>query len=172
MNPEALTDLARGVIVSVFAFSAVAKARSLDDFRRTFVSLGASSPRALWWLPRAVVAGEAAVVLALLAGATVAGFVAAGVLLASFTAVFALVAARGAEVRCNCFGTAPSLVGWPDVIRNVLLGAVATTGALAASSVPDLPVQPSMFPGLVTGSALAIAITSVRHVQNAFRSDL
>jgi hypothetical protein len=172
LHPEALGELARGVIVSVFLFSAVSKLRSLEDFRRTFISLGVSAAPVLWALPRMVVAAEIGCVLALLAGATRAGFIAAALLLTSFTAVFALVAVRGADVRCNCFGSSPTRVGWPDVIRNLLLVAVAITGALVSSSAPGLHFEAAMLPGLATGVALAIAITSVRHVQTALRSDL
>jgi hypothetical protein len=98
------------------------------------------------WRGRAATAAavaESATVAALVAGGVMAvlgagravlllGFLGAAVLLLVFTIAIGVLLWRGERAPCHCFGVRDTPLGLAQVVRNVLLLALAVTGPLAA----------------------------------------
>ncbi|MGK5639348.1 MauE/DoxX family redox-associated membrane protein [Streptomyces sp. URMC 126] len=132
---EYVVAAARGLLGLVFLVSAVGKVSgraAFMAFAASVRSLGVVTPRRARPVAGAVVVGEAAV-CGLLAtparGAAAAGFLVAAGLLAAFTVGIVAAVRRGASTPCRCFGASTTPLGIPHVVRNVLLCAVAVTGA-------------------------------------------
>jgi hypothetical protein len=113
----------------VFAWAGVAKLRSPRATARSFAALGVPA-----WFARAVPIAElvlaAALVLTPMAG------ILALILLALFTIVL-----TGADdgIACACFGSAANEpVSWVQLLRNVLLMAVAVVASFGERVVPGL----------------------------------
>ena len=120
----------RLILAGVFVLSAVEKVRA----PKAFVD-GVGSFRLL--PERFVRAGAYAVLVGEVCSAgllafpqtALAGFVLAAVVLALFTAAIAQAIRRGLNVPCPCFGVSTAPVGPRHIIRNLILIAVAVTGA-------------------------------------------
>ncbi|MCC3769324.1 MauE/DoxX family redox-associated membrane protein [Streptomyces sp. UNOC14_S4] len=127
----------RCLIGAVFLASSVGKVTGHGAFDR-FVSsvegmrvLPARSARPV---ARCVVAAEFTVWAALAVPVTavaVLGFVVAGGLLAVFATGILLSLRQGVRAACRCFGVTASPLGVRHVVRNLVLTALAITGAVA-----------------------------------------
>jgi hypothetical protein len=103
-----------------------------------------------------VVAGEVSVVVLLGLPATVAvGFGAAAVLLVALSVVVARTVIGAVPVPCRCFGPSRQPLGWPHVVRNVLLLLSAVAGGLAASA-PRGPLDPAAATTALSVAALGV----------------
>jgi hypothetical protein len=154
----------------VFAVSAASKLRpaGFADFTRTVRAVVPGWSRWAGPIAAAVAAGEAMVVAGLfLPSTTPYGFGLAGLLLAAF--VFAIVHTlrRGAAVRCRCFGSSGTPLGYPHVVRNALLIAVAVAGLLGTAvtagtglAVP-LPAAAVSVAGGVVAAAVLIRLDEI-----------
>ena len=108
------------VLAAVFTWSGVAKLLRRPDLTR----LGL--PAATWWVVSLV---ELVLAVALLATPAWGGVVALA-LLAGFSAF--LIARRGSDVGCGCFGSASAKpISNVDLTRNAVLLAVAAVAAFA-----------------------------------------
>ncbi|GGV19915.1 hypothetical protein GCM10010495_38750 [Kitasatospora herbaricolor] len=88
----------------------------------------------------AVVAAEAAVVLALAVPATVpVGLALATALLAPFTLLALAAARRGSGTPCRCFGRSTTPLGAVHAVRNAALLAVALAGLVASGPLASTP---------------------------------
>ncbi|NUR89819.1 MAG: methylamine utilization protein MauE, partial [Nonomuraea sp.] len=137
----------RGVLCLVFLAALAGKVTGW----RAFVS---SVPGLAPWLPAApvavaVVIGEGAAVVLLLLGER-AGFVLAAVLTAAFATAILLALRRGSAAVCRCFGVTAAPLSRAQIVRNLLLIAVAVTGWAA----PGGSVEPA-------GAALALVAAAV-----------
>jgi len=122
----------------VFAVSAGSKLYSRTAFAgftaATARLTGTRAPRPRQ-LAVAVVAGEIAVVLALIVPALVLwGFAACVGLLAVFTAAIVRSLRRGQRAPCRCFGASDSPLGRRHVARNAVLAACGVLGIAAGMS--------------------------------------
>jgi peroxiredoxin len=148
-------SLSQLVLIVVFAVAAVAKLSDLPRTRKAVESFGASprlSPGAAVVLPVA----ELTIAAMLLSAATARwGALAAIALLIAFSAAIARVLHRGVAVDCNCFGgLAQTEVGRGTLIRNALLGLLATFVAVGVESVGAF----SWLAAPVSGDRLAMAL--------------
>jgi uncharacterized membrane protein YphA (DoxX/SURF4 family) len=135
------------VLAAVFVRAGAAKVARPAQTATSFAALGLPVPGAL---ARAVPVVELMVAVALLA-APRPGAAAAMALLAPFTAVVARAVASGTAAPCNCFGSARAdPVSWVDVVRNLMLAALA--GAAITAAAPAVPGAPA---ALVVAAALA-----------------
>jgi uncharacterized membrane protein YphA (DoxX/SURF4 family) len=124
--------VARIVVGCVFAVAGVAKLADLDGARSGLIEFGVrrrlAGPASIA-LPIVELAVAGLLVPALTARAAA---VAATVLLLVFAAAIGTQVARGRRPDCNCFGRVGSTrAGWPALLRNLALGAVAATIAVA-----------------------------------------
>jgi uncharacterized membrane protein YphA (DoxX/SURF4 family) len=134
------------LLAAVFVRAGAAKLARPGPTASSFVALGVPAARAT---ARAVPVVELLVAVALLTVPR-AGAISALVLLVPFTAVLARAVRRGSDTPCNCFGSARAeSVSAVDVVRNVLLGALALVATAAAR-----PVTPA------TGAAVTAAAMS------------
>jgi uncharacterized membrane protein YphA (DoxX/SURF4 family) len=123
---DAFSLVARVLLAVLFAVAAVGK--TLDRRGSEEAAGGFGVPAAL--APPAVVGVvicESLVSFGLLVSATATWAAALSLaLLALFTVAIARVVRRGDDVTCNCFGQLQSAsVGWPTLVRNLLLAAAA-----------------------------------------------
>jgi peroxiredoxin/uncharacterized membrane protein YphA (DoxX/SURF4 family) len=123
---DTLLLLARLLLAAVFAVSGIAKLLDQPGTRAAVVGFGVPQPLAR---PFAVLlpVAELAVVALLLPNATAwLGAVGALVLLVAFIAGIAVNMAQGRRPDCHCFGQLHSEpIGWPTLIRNVVLSGIA-----------------------------------------------
>jgi hypothetical protein len=153
----------RCLIGIVFAISAASKLRNRAAFTR-FASWLAGLPA----LPlrgrrtaAAVALGETAVVVLVGLPWTVAdGLLLATLALAVLAAGAFLVARSGASEPCQCFGVSTEPLGFPQVIRNVVLCGVAATGAVGAALAGSATLRPAGA-ALALWVALAVALCTV-----------
>ncbi|MEV5549868.1 MauE/DoxX family redox-associated membrane protein [Streptomyces sp. NPDC052309] len=140
----------RGLLTAMFLIAVVGKAGRAGAF-----SAFADSLRPLAVVPGpavravalAVVAGEGAVCLALVlpyTPVTLAGLLAATLLLAVFAVVIARSVGRGTTVHCRCFGRSAAPLGRAHVVRNGLLASVAGVGAAVVAAGPAGGSNPAM----------------------------
>ena len=154
-----LAETCRLYILGVLVVSAAGKALALRDFRQTLVDL-AGVP-ASWTRAAAlgIVAVEALIALALLAGEAWAGMAMALILFLGFAGVILAALVRRRAVRCNCFGFGGRLISAYDLVRNGLMIAACATylirppapGAIAVGAYP-----------LLAAVAAALFLASVR----------
>jgi peroxiredoxin len=127
------TILAARIAVGLaLAVAGVAKLASREDTRRTLRDFGVPSglcaPVALG-LPLVELATAA---LLLPTATAVVGGVAVATLMLLFSLAIVRVLMRGEAVRCNCFGALGAReVGWPELARNAVLGALGVFIAAA-----------------------------------------
>ncbi|MEY9935501.1 hypothetical protein ABH926_010183 [Catenulispora sp. GP43] len=127
-----LNLLCRGLLGAVFLIAFGGKVRSpaaLRAFAGSLADLGWLSAR----LRPAAVVGllvveGATVLLVVWPGTAAAGFAAAFALLVVFVLGVGLSMRRGERVRCLCFGADRGPMGVSDVVRNLVLAAVAALG--------------------------------------------
>lgn len=145
------------LVAIVLGTAAVAKVRDPGPFVTAVGTIVAT--RASKQLAWTVIVAEALAAIAGLVPATRGPGLALATLL---FAVFALVALRSARaptpLPCACFGRVKATLGWPHVIRNVLLTAAAGAGLAAVlfGDPGDAWPQPAAMI-LVTGIALILA---------------
>lgn len=148
----------RAFLVVVFTWSVAGKVRSRESPDR----LAGSLAPLLGLLPlkvpgRAVAVGllaaEALAVVLLLA-APAAGLGLASGLSAVLAAGVAVVARRGLDVRCRCFGGGDERIGGQHVVRNVLILLVGCAGLAARLSAPGGRVE-------APGVALAVVAAGI-----------
>lgn len=125
----------RLVVAGIFLVSLISKIRNRAQYREFVVATAAlTGTRApvTGRLAGLTVAAEGAVVLltALPVTAT-AGLLLAVAVLGAFTYALVRVVRRNRVVTCRCFGSSAAPVGWPQVLRNVVLILVAVTGLVA-----------------------------------------
>ncbi len=143
-----LAETCRLYILGVLTLAAVGKAAALPEFRQTLVDLvgvPASRTRAA---ALGIVAIEALIALALLAGDAWAraGMAAALVLFLGLSGVILAALVRRRAVPCNCFGLGSQVISAHDLVRNGLMIAACAlylarppaTGAVAIGAYPLL----------------------------------
>lgn len=133
--------LARLVLAAVFLVAGIAKLADLAGSRQAMRDFGVPSKLATplgTLLPLA----ELVVAVALLFPATAWwGAVGALVLLLMFVGGIGYNLARGRQPECHCFGQLHSApAGWPTLIRNLVLAAVAGVVVIFGGSTPELSV--------------------------------
>lgn len=158
------------VLAGVFAVSAREK---IGRTRFRVFSSGAGPLELLarrWRKPAAAVvaAAEVAAVAAFTAGSAlvlaglgrvllVAAFLGSAALLTVFTAAIGVLLLRGERAPCHCFGVRDAPLGPVHVVRNLVLLAVAVTGALSPAGAYDaVPVA------LAVVAAVVVALLVVR----------
>lgn len=99
-----------------------------------------------------VIGLESAVPVVLLAGTAVRiGFLGAAVLMALFVGGTAVVIRRRTPVSCRCFGPGGGRLGYPHLVRDGLIAAIATVGLIGAWIDPG----PAEHPGGIAVGVLA-----------------
>jgi hypothetical protein len=160
----ALDVALRTVLAVVFGVAFVSKARSRAAFTEFAAALGD-----IGWLrgrlrsaaaPAVPVLEAAVVTLLALPSTAWWGFGAGAALLATFTAVTAIQAARGHRVRCRCFGAGADRIGPVQIARNGMLLALAIAG-LAVEPVSHGGVGAARLV-LAVGLALLAALVLIR----------
>jgi len=137
----------RGLLTAVFLIAVVGKAGAFSAFADSLRPLAVASGSAVRAVALAVIAVEGAVCLALVlpyTPVTLAGLLAATVLLAVFAVVIARLVGRGTTVDCRCFGRSAAPLGRAHVVRNGLLASVAGVGAAAVAVGPAGGSNPGM----------------------------
>ncbi|MGV9773225.1 MauE/DoxX family redox-associated membrane protein [Streptosporangium sp. NPDC003464] len=154
----------RAALIAVFGMALMGKLRGRVAFRKFARSLAA-----LQWVGRSrakfaaymIVAAEMLISTLLVFDATAFyGFCAAVLLLSVFSLFITLSVRRGSRASCACFGASETRLGPQHVVRNLLLAAVATGGAVCAFdglvyTVPALLVGTAI--GVVVGFVVTIA---------------
>jgi len=97
-------------------------------------------------------------------------FIAAALLLATFTVVIVMALRRGDRAPCRCFGAAQEPLGSGHVARNLLLLTVAVVGGGTAALVEPAAVQPAgalvaTLAGLV-GGLFAVRFDDLLHLMS------
>lgn len=150
MSASGLGYAAAAALAAIFAIAAVAKLRDLDTTEREFTALGL--PRAPFFA-RFVPLVELSIV-ALLMIVPPAGSIAALVSLAFFTTFLVGRLRAGVRVPCACFGAARARpISALDVVRNVLLMALAAVALATDRPVRIGLVDAVVILALVTGAA-------------------
>jgi Methylamine utilisation protein MauE len=155
----------------LFAVSAIGKLRDFAAFRASVAGFELL-PRA--WSPiaaRVLLGAEVGVVLLLAVGGPLlpVGFWLAALVLLGFSAALVAVLRRGLRVTCNCFGPTTRHVSYYDVIRNLVLLAVALLGVLAlAASGQALDGTEIVLVALMAGCFVAL-LTQLADVAETLR---
>ncbi|WP_131736255.1 MauE/DoxX family redox-associated membrane protein [Actinomadura roseirufa] len=131
----------RAALGTVFTVAVTGKLRGRDGFARfrtTVERITGLAGGPAHRVAVAVLTMEVAAVLLLLGPLTppAAGLVAAGGLLAVFTGAVVRAMRRGVFAECACFGERSSLLGYPVLVRNVLLLAITAPGLVLAAAPP------------------------------------
>ncbi|MFF8652860.1 MauE/DoxX family redox-associated membrane protein [Streptomyces huasconensis] len=165
----------RGLLGLVFLVSVGGKVAGRPAFTAFVASvraLGVLPPALVRPVARSVVAGEA-VVCVLLAvpvrGAATAGFLLAALLLAAFTVGIASAVRRGRTAPCRCFGPSTAPLGTPHIVRNAVLCAAATAGALAVPMATDARSAGGMVVAGAAGLLAGALITQLDPLVSLFR---
>ncbi|MHA6628949.1 MauE/DoxX family redox-associated membrane protein [Pseudonocardia sichuanensis] len=147
------------VTAGVFSLSAYGKVREQSEFARSLADFHVP-PRVRVAVAAAVTAVEVAVIpLALLPATAVAGLALGAVLLLGFAAVIGLTLRRGRRPRCRCFGAVGAPLRGAHVVRNGVLAAIATAGAVLAAT--HQAVAPPIGSFVVTGVLAAALLAAV-----------
>lgn len=161
------------LVAVVLGTAAVAKLRDPGPFVTAVGTLVAARvSKQVAWI---VIAAEALAAITSLVPATRgAGLTLAALLFAAFALVALRSARAPAPLPCACFGRVKATLGWPHVIRNVLLTVAAGVGSAAVlfGDQGDAWSQPATMI-LVAGIALVLAAVaiSVDHLVALFASD-
>lgn len=166
----------RSLIVLVFAASVASKLRGRRAYAEFVAATGRLSPRPVATatarrLATVVVATELAVVALVLVPVTAwVGFAVATALLVAFTAAILLALRRGERAPCRCFGSAELPLGYPQVVRNLVLLMVCVLGGVGGS----LPAAAAEAPGAVlavlAGALAATVVVMADDIVALFRS--
>lgn len=147
------------VTAGVFVLSAYGKVREQSAFAGSLADFHVR-PRVRVPVAAAVTTAEVAVVpLALVPATAMAGLALGAVLLLGFAAVIALTLRRGSRPRCRCFGQVGAPLRGAHVVRNVVLAAVATVGAVIAGT--HQTAAPSIGSFVVTGVLAVVLVAAV-----------
>lgn len=172
-----IVALASGLVV-VHAVAAAAKVGPVGRaaHRRSVLALVPVRARALGRsVAGAVVAGEWVVVLCLLVGigavaasadpvALLPGFLIAAVLALVFTGAHVRALLGRREVRCACFGATERAMGWPGLLRAVLLlGACASGVLLGTGGAAPVGATATLTAGVV-GIAVGLLLVHLEDV--------
>lgn len=159
------------LVAVVFVASTVGKLRSASAYAGFVAATRRLAPvRRHRRLAGAVVAAEAAVPVLLAVPVTVPlGFGLAGLLLAGFTAGILMALRRRESAPCNCFGASGAPLGYGQVVRNMVLAAVAGTGLLTALASGGMPGSPGVFAAVVAGGLLALLVIVADDIAALFR---
>lgn len=165
----------RSLIALVFVISVASKLRSRLA-RAEFVAATARlSPRPLTagqarWLAAGVVAAElAAVVLVAVSVTTPIGFAVAVALLLGFTGAIALALRRGERAPCRCFGSAEQPLGYPQVVRNLVLLAAALLGLVGGQLPAASPHLAGALVAVGAGALVATVMAMADDITSLFR---
>ncbi|MFI0356935.1 MauE/DoxX family redox-associated membrane protein [Actinomadura sp. 9N407] len=155
---------ARCLLATVFAVAFLGKARSArrrQAFRTTVRNL--ISRRAAGPLAGLILCCEAAIAVLLVPPVTArAGFALAAGLLSVFIAGVFRAIRNGIFAECGCFGDHSAVLGYPIIVRNGLLLAVAVPGlVLAPGAVAVAPALAAAIAGVL------VAIVYVRYLDIA-----
>jgi hypothetical protein len=156
----------------VFVVSLVSKTRSRHRYAEFVAAVPGLAPGIPAGLAApAVIAGEAAVVVAVvLPGTAAVGFAVAALLLIAFTAGIVGAIRREQKVSCQCFGASSVPVGPAHVVRNGFLLLVATAGLLGAIASSHARPSPGVLvTAVVTGAVAAAAVLSTDEIADLFR---
>ncbi|MEV4415378.1 MauE/DoxX family redox-associated membrane protein [Catellatospora sp. NPDC049609] len=154
----------------VFAVSAGSKLSSRAAFAEFSAMLKASGLVPARWrkaVAVAVIALEIAVVVQLAGVQVPAGLALAVLLLAVFTAGIGLAVRRGTAVACRCFGGSGTTLGYPHLVRNLLLLTLAAVG-LAAASGTGAPHPGGVAVAVVAGAAAAAVLVRFDELTGLF----
>ncbi|REE96916.1 MauE/DoxX family redox-associated membrane protein [Thermomonospora umbrina] len=127
-----ITAFAQAAMATVFGYAFYGKVRRSQAFLTTVQRLMMRSGRStvVTAAGLAVVEAVAAVLVAVPPTAR-AGFALGAALLVFFIGVVVRAVRGGVFAECRCFGDHGSVLGYPILIRNALLLAIAVTGLLA-----------------------------------------
>lgn len=159
----------------VFAVSLLSKTRSRGRYAEFVAAVPGLAPGLPVRLAApAVIAGEAAVTVAMvIPGTAVYGFAVAALLLIAFTAGIVQAIRRQQSVSCQCFGASAAPVGPAHVVRNGFLLLVAAAGLLGALGAGQAPPSPGVLVSAVlTGAVAAAAVLLTDEIADLFRSNL
>lgn len=155
-----------GLIVVVFAVSAISKLRDFAGFERSLPALVPVRSALVCPLAVAVVVAEAAIpVLLVVPPAMAYGFGLACALLAAFTAAVGVALRRGRRAPCRCFGASSTPMGPRHLVRNTALLAIAVLGLRAPEG---LPPPAGLAVAAVAGLVGAILIVSLDDIIDLF----
>lgn len=149
----------RVTLALIFALSAIAKASNISLFKQTIARFGLLPARLHTAAALALLAGEFAATLLLIAGGALLwlGFALALALCLAFTLALGSVLARGVRVACNCFGAGARAVSADDIRRNLGLIACALGGLALIALAPASPAALSWAEwGLIGLTALVV----------------
>jgi len=129
------TIACRCLFGTVFAVSVASKVRSPAAWQslRAWLAAMPFRPLRLKGIPLALVTAETAVVV-LVAAVPLAGLIASAVLALALTVGLYLVVRSGSREPCHCFGASSEPLSSQQVIRNGVLLALATVGAVCAGT--------------------------------------
>jgi hypothetical protein len=147
------------VVGGVFAVSVFGKVRAQSAFVRSLADFGV--PERIHAPVGAMVtlAETAVVVLVLVPVTAVPGLVLGAVLFLGFAIVVGVTIRRGRRPQCRCFGVESAPLRAAHVVRNVVLAALATAGALVGAITNASPaISAGSFVVAVLVSAVVVAV--------------
>lgn len=165
----------RSLIVLVFAVSVASKLRGRRAYAEFVAATGRLSPRpvagtAVWRLAAWVVAAELAVPVLLLVPVTASlGFAVAAALLVALTGAILLALRRGERAPCRCFGSAEQPLGYPQVVRNLVLLAVCVLGLVGGQLPVAAPDPAGALLAVVAGAVAATVVVMADDIAALFR---
>jgi hypothetical protein len=126
----------RCLVGGVFALAGALKLTDRAGFAATVEALRLVPRRRVPAVVAATVAAELATAALCLPGSGVPGLVLGAALLAAFAAVAARARRMRVAVACRCFGGNGAPLGRPQIVRNLVIAAVAVAAAVAAAFGP------------------------------------
>jgi hypothetical protein len=120
MTAAYIAEACRLYVLLVLAAAAAGKAMAMREFEETVADLFGVDARLARTAAFAIVAAEALVALALLAGGgwARAGMAAALALFVTFTAAILIALIQHRQISCNCFGGRGHPISGHDLVRN------------------------------------------------------
>jgi hypothetical protein len=151
----------RVVMAVTFGVSACSKARSRAAFLDFVGWLGGIAPvsrRTATPVAGALVITEIVVACAMVVPASARpGLMLAALLLTVFAVGIFRALRQGVRAPCKCFGTSTTPLGWPQIVRNVLLVVVALTGAVTLNGDGGMAIAGIVL-SLVAGLLLVLPV--------------
>lgn len=154
----------RSLVALVFVVSLVGKLRGGWAYAEFVAATGRLAPRRVSpggarRLATVVAAVEVAIVTLMLApAATPIGFATATTLLLAFTGAILLALRRGERAPCRCFGSARHALGYPQVVRNLVLLSVCVLGLVGGQLSTTAPDPARALLAVVAGAVAATAV--------------
>ncbi|WP_241773951.1 MULTISPECIES: MauE/DoxX family redox-associated membrane protein [Micromonospora] len=168
--PGGIVIACQASIALVFGLAAASKVWRPGAFRQFRDSLPRSLPVTTRLAPAlaiAVVLAEVMVTLCVMVPALAAGaFALAGILLLFFTGSILLMMRRDSREPCYCFGASPQPAGRLEMLRNLVVLAVAAAGLVGASKMAT-PGSYASWESLLmisAGCVFAILIINAREI--------